>query len=80
MIRLIIEEAGLTIREGNVVDLGYENSWYYSEKTRAAYKQLMPFKKSATSKTIGRCVTQTVWTLHDGLEEFTLVSAVDSSD
>ncbi len=80
MIREIANTAGLVIKEGNVVDLGWENGWYYSEKIISAYNQFMQYKTSVSSKTIGNCVTETTWILNDGVEEFTLISKVDSGD
>lgn len=82
MIKDIIKNANLTVSDDNFIDIGYENSWYYSETTREAYNNLMTYviPNGQFSSVVGRCVTEYRWYLNDGFEDYILVSKVDSSD
>jgi hypothetical protein len=82
MIRELVESTGLTVREGNIINLGYANGWYYSEKITKLYSTLTQHKVegSNTSKTVGRCETEYTFKVQDGSEIYTVVSRVDSGD
>jgi hypothetical protein len=82
MIRELIKGSYFTISDGNVINMGYQNGWVYSEDVVKLYKDLVRYRIEGTqySTTIGRCETEYGCKLFDGVEEFTLISKVDSSD
>ena len=82
MIRELIKGSNFTISEGNVINMGYENGWAYSESIVKLYNELVQYRIEGTqwSTTVGRCETEYGCKLFDGVEEFTLISRVDSSD
>jgi hypothetical protein len=82
MIRDIVEQAGFTIKEGNVINFGYQNGWAFSEKIANAYNKLKEYtvEGSLESETVGRCVTEYRRKLNDGTGTYTLISKVDSGD
>jgi hypothetical protein len=77
----IITNGKLNVKD-NVINLGYENGWYYSEKMVEAYNNLEQLKieGSNTSRTIGRCETEYTFQVTDGDETYTVISKVDSGD
>jgi len=80
MIKEIIENNKLNVKQGNVIDLGYQNGW--NDRMDNMYQLLRTYlvKDTNTSTTIGRCLTEYKFQANDGIETYTIISKVDSGD
>ena len=80
MIKNIIENSGFIQIKGNVIDLGYANSW--GIKTREIYDELIQYTVlgSFSSTKLDRCVNEYSRAIEDDNERYVLVYRVDSSD
>lgn len=81
MIRDILIELNATPKADNTINLGYQNGWTinFSDQYRKL-KSLYLVKGTEYFKNIGRCNTECGFTVNDGVDEFNIVSFVDSSD
>jgi hypothetical protein len=80
MIKEIIENNKLNVKQGNIIDMGWMNGW--NDRMSDIYQLLRTHlvKDTNTSTTIGRCLTEYKFQANDGIETYTIISKVDSGD
>jgi len=80
MIKEIIENNKLNVKQGNIIDMGWMNGW--NDRMSDIYQSLRAHlvKDTNTSTTIGRCLTEYKFQANDGTEIYTIISKVDSGD
>ena len=82
MIKDILEQIPFIKVEGNIINLGYKNSWMYNADIVKAVTALNQYviPGSQSSETIANCVTEYRFVVDDGSERYIVVSKVDSGD
>jgi len=80
MIKDIIENNKLNVKQGNIIDMGWMNGW--NDQMDDMYQLLRTYlvKDTNTSTPIGRCLTEYKFQANDGIETYTIISKVDSGD
>jgi hypothetical protein len=82
MIKDIIKNSESIKVNGNVIDFGYKNGWYFNPELLEAFNKLKQYTVvgSQTGINLGRCINEYSCTIDDGTERYVLVYKVDSGD